>query len=184
MNKIQEATPLQILIGTPAYGGMVHIDYLNSIIDFNRMKLPITVMSIGNESLVTRGRNTIISYFHNMKQFTHLFFLDADMGLTAEGLIRLMSHNKNVIGANVALKGENSYNTYGLVDVENDLARVEKVGTAVLILSKKAVDSLISDATPYQPSSITRGVKADFSMFDVFQVGVVKGEYIRRLLDL
>jgi len=170
---------MNIFVGTPAYGGMVHIDYLNSILDFHKNKLPITVMTIGNESLITRGRNTIISYFYNMKQFSHLLFLDADIGLTAEGLIKLLSHNKDVIGANVALKGENAYNTHGIIEyVDNDLTRVEKVGTAVFMLSRKAVDVLIGGAEKYKPSGLTRGVKADFNMYDVFKCGVLNGEYL------
>ena len=166
-----------IFIGTPAYGGMVHIDYLNSILDFHKEKLPITVMNIGNESLITRGRNTVISYFHAMKQFSHLLFLDADVGLSAAGLKTLLSHDKDVIGAVCRLKGENATNVYG-VHGSGNLVVVDKVGTAVFMLSRKAVDCLIQNATPYSRNPMSRGRNDDIPMYDVFQCGVVDGQYL------
>lgn len=169
---------MNIFIGTPAYGGMVHIDYLNSILDFHKEKLPITVMNIGNESLIGRGRNTIISYFNELKQFSHLFFLDADMSFSAAGLKKLLTYNVDVIGANVALKGKDAYNTYGIISQVGSLAKVNRVGTAVFMLSRRAVDSLIATAQSYSPSSLTRGVKANFKMYDVFGCGCVNNEYL------
>jgi hypothetical protein len=52
------------LIGTPAYSGLAHIDFVNSILGFQRAGLAFDLMCIGNESLITRARNKIISYFH------------------------------------------------------------------------------------------------------------------------
>jgi hypothetical protein len=166
-----------IFIGTPAYGGMVHIDYLNSILDFHKEKLPITVMNIGNESLITRGRNTVISYFHAMKQFSHLLFLDADIGISAGGLKTLLSHNKDVIGAVCRLKGDNAINAYGMKG-DGNLKIVDKVGTAVFMLSRRAVDLLISKAPAYSRNILSRGVNEDIPMYDVFQCGVVDGQYL------
>lgn len=88
---------MNLLIGTPAYNGLVHIDYMDSIMDMNRLKIPFTNMKIGNESLITRGRNTIISFFHNMKEFTHLFFLDADIKIKGEDVIQLIKHGVDII---------------------------------------------------------------------------------------
>ena len=64
---------LNVFIGTPAYNSMIHTDYLHSIIDFHKNNFPITVMTIGNESLIPRGRNTIISYFHSIDPLVSYF---------------------------------------------------------------------------------------------------------------
>jgi len=37
---------------------------------------------IGNQSLVPKARNSLISHFHNNKQYTHLIFIDTDIGYT------------------------------------------------------------------------------------------------------
>lgn len=179
---------VNLFIGTPAYNGMVHIDYLNSIMEYHKAGIPITTMTIGNESLITRGRNTIISYFHKLKQFTHLLFLDADMYLSAEGLMRLLSHQTDVIGAPVALKGFDKdgravYNVGKILKEQEGLAKVDKVGTAVFMLSRNAVDALIANAEDkglvYGSNPYTRGTtEKDILMYDVFQVGVFNGDYL------
>lgn len=170
-----------IFIGTPAYNGMVHVDYLNTILDF-RSKLPVTVMNIGNESLIPRGRNTVLSYFNNMKDFTHLLYLDADIGMTANDLIKLIEHDKDVIGAPVNLKGFNKLgqpvnNVGQMVGTENGLIKADRVGTAVFMLSRKAVDALIENSEEYSRNPHTRGENKDIPHYDVFQTGVFDGEY-------
>lgn len=178
---------VNLFIGTPAYNGMVHIDYLNSIMEYHRDGIPVTTMTIGNESLITRGRNTVISYFHNLKQFTHLLFLDADMYLSSENLLKLILHDKDVIGAPVALKGFDKsgrpvYNVGKVLEEDGNLLKVDRVGTAVFMLSRDAVDALVSDAEAkgrvYGSNPHTRGQAADLPMYDVFQVGVFDGEYL------
>lgn len=173
---------INILIGTPAYGGMVHIDYLNSIIDMIRLGLPITVMSIGNESLITRGRNTIISYFYHLERFTHLFFLDADIKIKGEDVVRLMNHGKDVIGAKVPLKGFDTkgqprYNIYGYYNKPNELVEAERLGNAVMILSRKAVEALIDGAETYYREPMF-GFSEETKMFNVFKCGAEGGEYL------
>src|SRR5262245_55896789 len=76
----------QILRGTPAYGGQVHIDYVTGLLGYMHQGVRFGLMTIGNESLITRGRNTILATFHERREFTHLFFLDADVYLPPEGL--------------------------------------------------------------------------------------------------
>lgn len=183
----EKRIPVNLFIGTPAYNGMVHIDYLNSIMEYHQKGIPVTTMTIGNESLITRGRNTVISYFHQLKQFTHLLFLDADMYLSADSLVQLLSHEKDVIGAPVALKGFDKdgnpvYNVGKVFEEEGDLMKVDRVGTAVFMLSRNAVDALIRDAEEngftYGSNPHTRGQAADIPMYDVFQVGVFDGEYL------
>ncbi len=179
-----------VLVGTPAYGGMVHIDYLNSILNFHHKKIPFGTMSIGNESLIPRGRNTIISNFYSnegLQQFTHLLFLDGDVRLAGRDLIKLLSHKKDVIGAGVALKGfdyqgKPVYNVYNIIGSDGDLLKVGRVGTAVFMLSRKAVNSLVEFAIEngdvYNSNDKTRGTKLTSQMYDIFKTGTFKGEYL------
>lgn len=177
-----------VLICVPAYNGMLHIDCANSLLKLNGTGLKFSVMFIGNESLITRGRNTCISYFHNLKQFTHLLFLDADINIQPQDIIKLINHNKDVVAAPVPLKGFDDkgnkvYNiTLPELDAETGLYKVTHVGTAVFMLSRKAVDSLILNAIEkndiYSSSRFTRGENKDINHYDVFKTGVYNGIYL------
>jgi hypothetical protein len=177
----------QVLIGTPAYGGMVHTDFVDSILQFANSGIPFALMTIGNESLITRARNTILSAFHVRPEFTHLLFLDGDVLLPAAGLHALLDSGRDVIGAAVALKGLNAdgsriFNFGGCIGEEGRLYKTERLGTAAILLSRNAVNALVEDAIAnsrcYNRPSTTRGEYDAAVHYDVFRVGVIGDEYI------
>ena len=177
-----------ILIGTPAYGGMIHSDYVNALLTYQRSGIKFGLMTIGNESLITRARNTILAEFHEHTEFSHLLFIDADVLLPAPGLSRLIAHGKDVIGAPVALKARNVdgsriFNTGPLCGEEGPLLQCTRIGTAVFMLSRRAVESLIEDAKSrgdvYSRGNTARGSSLRATLgYDVFRVGVVDDEYL------
>ena len=182
------AQPANLLIGTPAYGGQVHVDYVSSLLVFQRQGIMFTLMTIGNESLITRARNTIISTFHERREFTHLLFLDGDVHLPHEGLSRMIACGKDVVGAPVALKalsaeGARIFNIGRTIGEDGPLLLTERVGTAALLLSRNAVDALIADARGdgrvYEQRAAHAADGASQAIhYDVFRVGVVDGEYL------
>ena len=96
---------VNLLIGTPAYAGQVRVDYVSALLGFQRQAIPFTLMTVGNESLITRARNTITSAFHARREFTHLLFLDGDVYLPYEGVVRMLAHGRDVIAAPVGGRG-------------------------------------------------------------------------------
>jgi hypothetical protein len=177
-----------VLIGTPAYGGMVHSDFVNALLGYQRAKVNFALMTIGNESLITRARNTIVSEFHARTEFSHLLFLDADVLLPPEGLQRMLASGCDVIGAAVALKGRRPdgsriFNIGRLLGEAGPLYQVERIGTDALLLSRGAVDALVAEARRegrvYSRGTDTRGVELQAPVqYDVFRVGVVGEEYL------
>ena len=183
------AQSANLLIGTPAYGGQVHVDYVSSLLVFQREGIVFTLMTIGNESLITRARNTILSTFHERREFTHLLFLDGDVHLPCEGLRRMIASGKDVVGAPVALKavdagGARMFNLGRTIGEDGPLLLTERVGTAALLLSRNAAEALIADARSdrraYEQSTTARAASGagDAIHYDVFRVGVVEGEYL------
>lgn len=175
------------MIGTPAYHCQVHTEYVRSLLYFQLASIQFSWVTIGNESLITRARNTLLSHFHASAGYTHLLFLDGDVGLTAEGLERLLSHEVDVIGAQVPLKsirsdGERTYNVGRFYEIDGLLARVEHIGTAVLLLSRNAVAALAEDARSagrvYPASKDAMLNDTPREQYDVFQVGVKDGVYL------
>lgn len=178
----------RLLIGTPAYGGMMHSDCVSALLQYQRAGIDFALMSIGNESLITRARNTILSEFHARTEFDYLLFLDADVLLPPFGLRRMLESGRDVIGAAVALKGRNAnggriFNIGALRGEDGALYEVERIGTAALLLSRAAVDALVDDARRdgrvYSRGYSVRGVDLQASVqYDVFRTGVVDDEYL------
>lgn len=163
-----------ILVGTPAYNGMVHIDYLKSVLGLVGI-VDFEVMNIGNESLITRARNNIINYFYINPKYSHLLFLDGDVEIDASDVKKLIDWNLDAIGAAVPMKclGENGdliYNVYNPIQDDGHLYRADHVGSAVFLLSRDAVDTLIKISPRY--------LEGDLYKYDVFRVGVVEGRYL------
>lgn len=176
-----------IMIGTPAYGGMVHLDYLRALFDYTRAGIQFHLSTIGNESLITRARNAIISGFHVRKDLTHLLFLDADTYLPPDGLMRMLGARADVIGAPVALKGFDDsgnrlWNIGNCVGASGSLLKVDRVGTAALLLSRRACETLVEDAIEhgrsYARMKTMRGPVDAAVHYDVFRVGVDRGDYL------
>jgi len=176
-----------IMIGTPAYGGMVHIDYLRRLFEYTRAGIRFELDTIGNESLITRARNSILATFHIRRELTHLLFLDADVSLPAAGLIRMLRARAPVIGAPVALKGFDAigarmWNVGRCVGVAGSLLKVENVGTGALLLSRAACDALVQDAIDhgrtYARARTLAGNTETSAHYDVFRVGVHANEYL------
>jgi len=138
---------LKVLLGTPAYGGKIHVDYFNTVIGFYRVGgVQLTVMHIGNESLIQRARNKLITFFIE-GDFDYLFFLDADVALPPTALSRLLSHQLDIVGVPVPLKGfvnnKPVYNIGKILGVkENGLLKVEYIGTAALLISRNVAEKI------------------------------------------
>tara|TARA_B100001057_G_scaffold486358_1_gene567433 strand:+ start:245 stop:1306 length:1062 start_codon:yes stop_codon:yes gene_type:complete len=84
-----------LFVATPAYGGLVGEAYLKSMVKlgiiFKQYNLNFTLATIANESLITRGRNTLVSMFMAEPKFTDMIFIDADIHFEAESILKLWS---------------------------------------------------------------------------------------------
>ena len=90
-----------IFIATPCYGGQLGEPYFRSMmrlaILFNKYNIQYTVSTLANESLVTRGRNTLTSFFMENQAATHLFFIDADIEFNPEDILRMVAYDKPIV---------------------------------------------------------------------------------------
>lgn len=82
-----------LFVATPAYGGMVGEAYLKAMVRlgivFKTYGLHFTLATIANESLITRGRNTLVSMFMADPKFTDMMFIDADIHFDAESVLKM-----------------------------------------------------------------------------------------------
>ena len=81
-----EPTPAgpHICVATPCFGNVVHTNYLASIIKLvsacQRRALELSFILRGGDSLITRCRNSIVAEFLATPAYTHLLWVDADIG--------------------------------------------------------------------------------------------------------
>ena len=59
-------------------------------------KIELQFGTIGNESLITRARNTIVQLFMD-GDYTHLLFIDADLAFNPTAVIRMLEYDKDVV---------------------------------------------------------------------------------------
>jgi hypothetical protein len=98
------------LVATPCYGGMLCLNYALSVIQLQRAAtetgLPIDFHLRRGDSLVTRCRNDCVAFFLANPHFTHLFFIDSDIGFTPEAAFRLLLADRDVAAGVYPLKRE------------------------------------------------------------------------------
>ncbi|MCX5619963.1 MULTISPECIES: hypothetical protein [Bombella] len=89
----------KIMLATPCFGGMVTTGYMLSVIGYasSGQSIPMTVMHVGDDAMITRARNTLLSNFYFRSDCTHLLFVDADISFPANAPTRLFEAGKDVI---------------------------------------------------------------------------------------
>ena len=134
-----------LYIATPCYGGQVFVNYLNSMLklvcDLKDVGVKATVKPIGNESLITRARNCLFTDFMDSEEnYTHLLFIDADIGFTSMDVMKLLKCDKPLVGATYPHKNI-FWNSFSKI--------IEKHGTELLTTPKKLES--ISNAYSVEP---------------------------------
>lgn len=98
---IQVLRDKHIFIATPCYGGQLGEPYFRSMMRLailcNKYDINFTVSTLANESLIPRGRNTLVSFFMEHPEATHLFFVDADIEFDPNDMLRMVAYDKPVV---------------------------------------------------------------------------------------
>lgn len=91
----------QIVIATPMYGGMCAAPYTVGMLDtidvLKNNGYNISYVFVGNESLITRARNTLVDRFLNQTNAKYFLFIDADIGFCGNDVLKLIESDKEFI---------------------------------------------------------------------------------------
>jgi len=160
-----------IFIATPCYGGLVTQAYMQSIIATVQYaagrSLVMTLALLGNDALITRARNTLVSSFLNDTQSTHLLFIDADISFEPEQVIRLLEADKDIAAAMYPIKAldweiaslrpdhsaetieESALNYVGMplydsaAERDGDFISASYAGTGMMLIRRETIEAMI-----------------------------------------
>ena len=97
-----------IHLATPCYGGMVTQSYMQSILRLMQHAalngFDLSLSMLGNDSLITRSRNTLVARCLDQVEATHLMFIDADIGFDPAQVERMLRLDRDVVGGMYPLK--------------------------------------------------------------------------------
>ena len=95
----QQQPKAKLFVGTPMYGGLCNGMYtmgmIQSVQVFAQHNVMMYYSFMQNESLITRGRNSLAHDFLSTDA-THLMFIDADIGFDGEAIAQLMLADKDI----------------------------------------------------------------------------------------
>ena len=145
-----------IMIGTPAYGGAMFMEYVDSMLRNVRFLESKGIKTrwqfLNKEALITRARNEIVRHFLDETHDDYLMFIDADIWFPEDGIYKLLQHEKEMVCGiypkkflfwdrirEAALRGENDIEKFGCSYVLNT---VEDSGDKVLLDENGLVEVL------------------------------------------
>jgi hypothetical protein len=99
---------MKLFIGTPCFGGNCNSEYIVSLINtikfLKENGIETHLEFINNESLITRARNRLIANFMSLTDCTHILFIDADIVWNPKDVLKLLNHDKGLIGGIYPIK--------------------------------------------------------------------------------
>lgn len=103
-----ESAHTHIAVATPAYGSQVTTAYVGGLLELQRrcieLNINLTIRIDGGDSLITRARNAMATDFINNPAYTHLMWIDADIGFTADTVLKLLHSDLPVVAGVYPLK--------------------------------------------------------------------------------
>jgi hypothetical protein len=170
----------------PCYGGQLTESTFMSFIKWantaKQLGLNWTVETLSNESLISRGRNTLTAKFLQNNESTHLMFIDADIGWEPWHLLVMLNRDVDVIGGLYPMKSlpikwcVNGFE--GAEETNDGMQEVTKTGTGFMLIKRHVFEKL--DAHPAVRSFINDiGLPPELNpyMKTYFDTAVREGRY-------
>jgi hypothetical protein len=101
VNEYLKNNKVYLIILTPCYGGVCHVDYTRSLIDtfslLSKYDIKVSLETCSNDSLISRARNNLISKAM-LKNPTHMLFIDSDIAWHPHDVLKLIISDKDLVG--------------------------------------------------------------------------------------
>lgn len=98
------------MIALPCYDQLISeptvMSLIRTVMAFKEIGLKFSICTM-TDSLISRARNQIAAKFLADKSFTHLMFIDCDLGFGSDDIIKMLWHDKDVMTAAYPIKEVN-----------------------------------------------------------------------------
>lgn len=163
------------LIAVPCYDQQVTEPFFMSSIKmamgFKEIGINFAISTI-SDSLINRARNNLVAKFLSNSEFTHLMFIDADIGFDYEDIVKMLWHDKDVITGSYPIKSINWEKVEKLV----------KAGTPTGSLMPKSLRYVINPV-----KDRTGEVVVDNGALNIYDAGtgfmLIKREVFMRMIE-
>jgi hypothetical protein len=143
----------RILACSPTYTGQVCVPFLQSYIAsafhlaVNGVQMELMVAN--HFTLVQFARNYLMAKFLEDGTYTHLLWLDSDLGWDPTAILRMLGRNKEVIGGVYPLKTKAPTYPYVYDDgpVTDGVQRAERIPTGFMMCTLGAIQR-VADSVP------------------------------------
>lgn len=146
----------RVLVATACYTWQVYSTFYVNLVSAAKALLlqhgiDLIPMVVNGQALIQLARNEMLGVAY--EGFDDIVFVDADVAVTPEDLVRLLSHDVPFVGAAVAKKIEGEdysiRSKSGSVNVEGDLWEVDGLATGLLRIRKDAIEKLCDSFGEY-----------------------------------
>lgn len=137
----------------PCYGGQLTEGFFISMLKFmnvaNQLGMNYTVDTMVNESLIPRGRNSLVAKFLCFEPAsTHLVFVDADIGFEPQEIIKLVLSDKDVVGGLYPKKSlpiQYVVNKIPNSEKNGNIVEVSNLGTGFLMIRREVIEAMVAN---------------------------------------
>jgi hypothetical protein len=193
---------MKLCIATPMYGGNAKSVYINAIADFVNEIVKrghsVVQVSVTNESLITRARNTLAYEFLNSTDCDALLFVDGDHGFNPMDVADMIESGKDLIGAiypmksinwenvrQAALLGKPNLDEYSGFFAANFLSdnqtfqsnepfKVLDIGTGMMFVTRKVFEDLEPICKKYKNNSIGSNMPMGKEIVEYFTTSITE----------
>lgn len=165
------------MIGAPMYGGVCYDHFLLGVHDLQRecfaREIPLSIHTIRNESLIHRARNRILADFLD-SACSHLVFIDADIGFAGRDVLRLVAHDKPLVGGTYAKKNREKYDAafvplpHGVVVTPAGLVEVQCLPGGFMCIARDMAQRMAGAFRENWYRDSNRGGQAVLDLFATF----------------
>jgi len=176
----------KLFIGIPAYDGKLNIKTAFALAQLmpKAMQLGVSILlsDLSNCSIITMARNALVNEFLK-SDATELLFIDADVVVTPDDILRLMaqSGDKDITAGAYPRRAKDQKFFADLYTDDNgdlvfdgSLMRVTRVGTGFMLIQRHVIEKMIAA----HPEWTYDNRNTSEQMSAVFDFAIVNGKYV------
>jgi hypothetical protein len=140
---------MSVLICLPCLGGNVSDKTVNGLFKLGKLMVRQDVshgmLTVANESLISKGRSKMANFFINNTNYEYLFFLDSDIGFEAEDVLKLLEHKKDIASAAYPMKTIPLQWNYALTEPikrDGNLIAIERIGIGFTLIHRSVFEKI------------------------------------------